>query len=746
MESQEVKIATDLPVILLPLVLTLAAVACSLDVLTPAAPEPEPNRAPVTVGSIPAVTVDVDGTRQVDAAAYFSDPDGDGLSYTAASSDPGRARVSVAGSVVTVAGVAKGEAMVTVTASDGNGGTAHQVFAVIVPNRAPEATATARELVLEVGGAARDVNLAEWFTDRDGDSLKYTAASTDTTVFRVRAVSGSVARVEAGKAGTAALEAAATDPDGLSAGISVAVTVSADRAALEAFYQATGGADFWRRSDNWVTDAPLGEWYGVRVDSNGRVEALELRDNSLRGAIPPEIGDLAALEHLSLGDNRLAGAIPAEIGNLERLVELALTGNRLNGVIPPEIGNLTVLEHLFIGHNHLSGRIPAEIGNLTMLKRLSLYDNALSGPIPPELANLVALEDLNLDYNAGLCTPDDSPRLLLAWLAALNVRTPKRCVVLRAELVGDRTALEAIYRATGGPSWERSDNWLTDAPPKYWSGVGTDSEGRVWNVWLQRNGLSGPLPPEIGNLTAVEVLSLDDNDLNGSIPPEIGNLRAVAFLDLGRNNLSGRIPPEVGNLAAMAGRAEGRPTLTTSYRLYLGHNDLSGPIPPEIGNLTALENLGLNGNNLTGPIPSEIGNLAALAILNLYDNDLSGSIPPEIVGLAALVHLDLSDNDLSGPIPPAIGNLTALLGLLLNDNSLNGPIPPELARLAALESLWLDDNDLSGPIPLELANLAALKWLRLDGNKSLCTPDDSRLLAWLAALNVQPPPRCAGGG
>ena len=528
------KTATDFPATIIPVVLALVVGACSSDVLTLAVPQPEPNRAPVAVGSIPTATVAVDGTHRVDAAAYFSDPDGDGLSYAAASSDPGLARVSVAGSAVTVTGVAKGEATVTVTASDGNGGTAHQVFAVIVPNRAPEATAAAHDLVLEVGGPARDVNLADWFSDPDGDSLVYAAASTDTAVFRVRAMSGSVVRVEAGKAGTAALEAAATDSEGLSVGKTVAVSVSDDRAVLEALYHATGGPDFWTRSDNWLTDAPLNGWYGVKADSDGRVKALELG------------------------------------------------GNSLNGTIPPEIGNLTALEHLYLGGNRLTGPIPPEIGNLAALKALRLFQNALSGPLPLQLANLAALEDLNLDYNAGLCTPDDSPRLLLAWLSALNVQPPERCAVLRAALVGDRAALEALYHATGGPNWERSDNWLTDAPPKYWDGVSTDSEGRVWNVQLHRNGLSGTIPAEISNLTAVVALSLDDNDLAGAIPPEIGNLAAMEWLSLNGNNLTGSIPPEIGNLAALAGRAEGRPTLGSHYLLRLGDNDLSGLIPPEL--------------------------------------------------------------------------------------------------------------------------------------------------------------------
>ena len=92
-------------------------------------PQPTaPNRPPVAVGSIAALTVAVDSAAAVDVAGYFSDPDGDALAYAAASSDTGRATVTMAGSVLTVAGVAKGEATVTVTASDGGGASAQQTL------------------------------------------------------------------------------------------------------------------------------------------------------------------------------------------------------------------------------------------------------------------------------------------------------------------------------------------------------------------------------------------------------------------------------------------------------------------------------------------------------------------------------------------------------------------------------------------------------------------------------------------
>ena len=43
-----------------------------------------------------------------------------------------------------------------------------------------------------------------------------------------------------------------------------------DREVLEVLYDATGGPD-WTHNENWRTDAPLGEWYGVEVDDQGRV-------------------------------------------------------------------------------------------------------------------------------------------------------------------------------------------------------------------------------------------------------------------------------------------------------------------------------------------------------------------------------------------------------------------------------------------------------------------------------------------
>ena len=91
-----------------------------------------------------------------------------------------------------------------------------------------------------------------------------------------------------------------------------------DREALVALYAGTGGAN-WFINSNWLSDAPIDEWFGVVTDASDRVTELHLYDNWLSGRIPPEWGGLANLEWLGLSGNGLGGEIPPELGNLSNL-------------------------------------------------------------------------------------------------------------------------------------------------------------------------------------------------------------------------------------------------------------------------------------------------------------------------------------------------------------------------------------------------------------------------------------------
>ena len=127
-------------------------------------------------------------------------------------------------------------------------------------------------------------------------------------------------------------------------------TMKRDREALVALYEATDGAN-WTDSANWLSDRPLGEWYGVFTDSDERVVILYLSENRLSGQVPSELGNLVDLERLWLNDNRLKGPIPRELGDLGNLGWLFLGGNQLSGCIP---GSLVAVVHNDLGDLGLS--------------------------------------------------------------------------------------------------------------------------------------------------------------------------------------------------------------------------------------------------------------------------------------------------------------------------------------------------------------------------------------------------------
>jgi Leucine-rich repeat (LRR) protein len=260
------------------------------------------------------------------------------------------------------------------------------------------------------------------------------------------------------------------------------------------------------------------------------------------------------------------------------------------------------------------------------------------------------------------------PRPLRLSAALLIASVVVGCEVAPAPIpTAEREALVALYNSTDGDDWADNTGWLLSADPCGWFGV-ICSGGQVWRVDLNANNLTGSIPAELGNLTALLSLSLRSNNLTGSIPPELGNLTALSGLSL-------------------------------------HFNDLSGPIPAELGNLTALVSFRLDGNQLSGPIPAELGNLTALASLSVAGNQLSGPIPAALGNLAALVSLHLESNQLSDPLPAELGNLTALNQLFLHSNNLTGSIPAELGNLTALTSFWLYSNGLSGLVPLSAASL-----------------------------------------
>ncbi len=463
-----------------------------------------------------------------------------------------------------------------------------------------------------------------------------------------------------------------------------------DSLALVAFYNATGGSNW---SQKWDLTKPVSTWFGVSLDANGRVTGLSLVSNNLQGQIPPEIGNLTALQYLNLMDNSLSGSIPPEIGNLTALQYLLLSGNQLSGTIPPEIGNLSNLLGLDLSFNQLAGTIPTEIGNLTNLQSLALSNNKLTGEIPKEIGNLTKLQTVTLSQN----------RLTGSIPTEIgNLTNLQNLFIAHNQITGEIPS--SIGNLTNLISLDLSDNKLSGNIP---AEIGNLTS--LQTLYLNSNQLEGQIPQTIGNLSALTELNLSSNHLSGQIPASIGNLTNLTNLDLSINSLEGVIPAEIGNLSNVG-------------QLNLAYNNLSGEIPASIGNLQKLTRLYLSYNNLSGRIPDTLGALSSLLVLDLSHNSLENEIPATLGDLANLEYLDLSHNKLSGSIPQNLTNLTNLTTINLSYNNLSGTIP-DFSACTNLTYFNVAFNSLQGALPSGFSNLTKLYFLNISNNNLNSLPD-----------------------
>lgn len=215
-------------------------------------------------------------------------------------------------------------------------------------------------------------------------------------------------------------------------------------------------------------------------------------------------------------------------------------------------------------------------------------------------------------------------------LAAASTKLGDEC-----SAATDRKALMLLFEATEGVRWRKSTHWGTDEDVSEWYGISCDEQGRVTDI------------------------------------------------DLGENNLSGRLPVCIGKLDKL-------------LSLYLDYNYIRGALPPTLSQCTGLRDLCLNNNLLMDAIPSALSLLRDLEILNLESNQFVGEIPESFGALSRLVCLDLRWNAISGSVPSSMGKCRQLQELWLQGNQLSGELPPALGNLPNLEWLGLSQNAIEG--------------------------------------------------
>ena len=241
---------------------------------------------------------------------------------------------------------------------------------------------------------------------------------------------------------------------------------------------------------------------------------------------------------------------------------------------------------------------------------------------------------------------------------------------------GDREALIAFYNATGGPNWKDDTNWCSDQPLDTWHGVTTDSEGRVTEISLNSNNLSGEAGNTLAPLTALTYLDLYSNNLS--------------TLDVSANTALTELSCSFNNLRELDVSAN-----TALTDLSCGDNNIS---ELDLSANTALEYLVCGDNNLS---VLDVSRNPALEFLACGGNNISA--------------LDVSAN-------------TALTYIACHTCSLT---ELDLSHNTALTILYCSDNSLSA---LDLSDIPGLEVLLCSGNR--LTSLDIRNNEGLASIEV----------
>ncbi|KAL3925499.1 MAG: hypothetical protein SGILL_000366 [Bacillariaceae sp.] len=349
---------------------------------------------------------------------------------------------------------------------------------------------------------------------------------------------------------------------------------------------------------------------------------------------------------------------------------------------------------------------------------------------------------------------------------SLLLFTAVSTVILPAHVSGaspnTREILEQLYDATNGDGWKENKNWKSTEDVCSWQGVHCDNNGgEVIRVELDRNNLSGDIPPEFWKLPKLKHVNMRSNlltdggfdglaastsensDPQGSRSPiqllilsenqltsleGIGNAKdTLQFVNLNKNQIDASIPDEVFQL-------------TNLKTLYLAFNQLTSTLPTGIGKLTKLTEVYAFRNRLSGQLPSELGLLDKCQILGLGNNLWSGTLPTELNDMVNLRDLSIHNNGhgheastgvesdappehlepagISGPLL-SFGNVPYLGLLYLDGNDLSGTIPPDFLRhnnnTDSPVSVGLSSNNITGEIPKALERFESLS-LDLVGN------------------------------
>jgi len=272
-----------------------------------------------------------------------------------------------------------------------------------------------------------------------------------------------------------------------------------------------------------LTEFPLLRFFDVEI-------------NSLSGPAIVNLGGLDQLESYRVSANRFSGVIDAGVGDATSLRELWMADNQITGTIPESFGSLVNIETVYIYRNNLVGNLPATFEKMMKLRELQAFQNFLSGTIPEGLYSNTNLGLMRLDRNQFTGTISESIGNL-AKLRDLRIDENLFSGKLPASFMNlsNLVVLRANDNQFVGTIRDGFDNWKS-----------------LDFADFRNNAFEGTLPETIFDIPSLRILYFANNSLDGTLPSNFGNLPVLRDLFLSGNQLSGTVPDiQVGQLTKL---------------------------------------------------------------------------------------------------------------------------------------------------------------------------------------------------
>ncbi|RXI02894.1 hypothetical protein DVH24_002972 [Malus domestica] len=180
-----------------------------------------------------------------------------------------------------------------------------------------------------------------------------------------------------------------------------------------------------------------------------KLQKLDLQGASLEGPIPYTIFSLKYVTELMISDLNGPSMPFPTLRYMKGIRILIMRNCSISGTIPNDLGELTNLRTLDLSFNKLTGEIPQTIERASHLSFMSLSNNILTGEVPIWILQSKRYRDLSYNNFAG--SPSVSCQHLTVWCLKKDLPCSSK-PKLASELRRHKQRRRMFYFATAAPS------------------------------------------------------------------------------------------------------------------------------------------------------------------------------------------------------------------------------------------------------------------------------------------------------